>query len=74
MGVGGERREENVRCATLTDLLETTRTVERHGEDFNLHSTGVFTRLQMWPTLSRNGQETDEAPCSPWPGSRAALL
>lgn len=73
-GGGGGGREENMQCATLTDLLETTRMVERHSKDFNLCSTGAFTQLQPWPMLSRNGQETAEASCTPWPGSRDALL
>lgn len=64
-----------MQCATLTDLLETTRTVEQYSkDDFNLCSTDAFTQLQPWPMPSRNGQETAEASYTPWPRSRAALL
>lgn len=73
-GVGGGCRAETMQCATLTSLLEATRTLQQHREGFNLCSPGALTRHQPWSLLSTSGREAARAHWAPWPGSRAGCF
>lgn len=50
-----------MQCATLTSLLEATRTLERHREGFNLCSPGALTHHQLWSLLSTSVQKAAKA-------------